>query len=117
MPVLVAFLTNVGAGFWSLGYIVVYQQIENYILSPRLTAKTMDLHPAVAFAAVLIGGALGGVLFAFLSLPVAGVLQAALKEYSKPYEVVDDGRIRETEPAKAPKPGLKERLRKKPDGG
>ncbi len=42
VPVLVAFLTNVGAGFWSLGYIVVYQQIENYILSPRLTAKTMD---------------------------------------------------------------------------
>jgi predicted PurR-regulated permease PerM len=117
VPVLVAFLTNVGAGFWSLGYIVVYQQIENYILSPRLTAKTMDLHPAVAFAAVLIGGALGGVLFAFLSLPVAGVLQAAMREYSKPYEVVDDGRIGESEPAKAPKPGLKERLRKKPPDG
>ena len=45
---------------WSLGYVLVYQQIENYVLSPRLTAKTMSLHPAVAFAAVLIGGALGG---------------------------------------------------------
>jgi predicted PurR-regulated permease PerM len=117
VPVLVAFLTSVSSGLWSLGYIVVYQQIENYVLSPRLTAKTMSLHPAVAFAAVLIGGALGGVLFAFLSLPVAGVVQAAMKEYSKSYEVVDDERIGEPEPVKEPKPGLRERFRKRPPGG
>ena len=117
LPVLVAFLTDVSAGFWALGYIIVYQQIENYVLSPRLTAKTMDLHPAVAFAAVLIGGALGGILFAFLSLPVAGVIQAAMREYSRPYEVVDDERIGETVPVKEPKPGLKDRLRKKPPEG
>jgi len=88
VPVLVAFLTSTGAGIWAAGYIVVYQQLENYILSPRLTAKTMSLHPAVAFAAALIGGAIGGLLAAFLALPVAGVLQAAILEYSKPYEVV-----------------------------
>ena len=88
LPVLVAFLTSPGAGIWAAGYIVVYQQIENYILSPRLTARTMSLHPAIAFAAALIGGAIGGLLAAFLALPVAGVLQAAILEYSKPYEVV-----------------------------
>ena len=88
LPVLVAFLTSTGAGIWAAGYIVVYQQIENYILSPRLTAKTMSLHPAIAFAAALIGGAIGGLLAAFLALPVAGVIQAAILEYSKPYEVV-----------------------------
>jgi predicted PurR-regulated permease PerM len=48
----------------------------------------MSLHPAIAFAAALIGGAIGGLLAAFLALPVAGVLQAAILEYSKPYEVV-----------------------------
>jgi predicted PurR-regulated permease PerM len=88
VPILVAFLTSTGAGIWAVGYIVVYQQLENYILSPRLTARTMDLHPAIAFAAALIGGAIGGLLAAFLALPVAGVLQAAIVEYSKPYEVV-----------------------------
>src|SRR5512132_2113149 len=62
-PILVAFLTSPAAGLWAVGYVVVYQQIENYFLSPRLTAKTMDLHPAVAFAAALIGGAIGGLLF------------------------------------------------------
>ena len=88
LPILVAFLTSPAAGIWAAGYIVVYQQLENYILSPRLTARTMSLHPAIAFAAALIGGAIGGLLAAFLALPVAGVLQAAIIEYSKPYEVV-----------------------------
>jgi predicted PurR-regulated permease PerM len=90
VPVLVAFLASTSSGFWALGYILVYQQIENYILSPRITAKTMSLHPAVAFAAALIGGALGGLLTAFLALPVAGVIQASVKEWSKSYEVMDD---------------------------
>jgi predicted PurR-regulated permease PerM len=90
VPVLVAFLASTSSGLWALGYILVYQQIENYILSPRITAKTMSLHPAVAFAAALIGGALGGLLTAFLALPVAGVIQASVKEWSKSYEVMDD---------------------------
>ncbi len=96
VPILVAFLASTAglaspaAGFWALGYVLVYQQIENYILSPRITAKTMSLHPAVAFAAALIGGALGGLFMAFLALPVAGVIQASVKEWSKSYEVMND---------------------------
>jgi predicted PurR-regulated permease PerM len=88
-PILVAFLTGFSAGLWALGYVIVYQQLENYLLSPRLTAKTMSLHPAVAFAAALIGGALGGLLFAFLALPVAGVIQASIANWSTTYDVVD----------------------------
>ena len=89
VPILVAFLAaatglaSSAAGFWALGYVLVYQQIENYILSPRITAKTMSLHPAVAFAAALIGGALGGLFMAFLALPVAGVIQASVREWAR----------------------------------
>jgi predicted PurR-regulated permease PerM len=89
-PLLVALLTSVGAGIGTIAYILIYQQLENYILSPRLTAKTMNLHPAVAFAAALIGAALGGVLAAFLALPAAGVIQAAVQEYGgRRYAVVE----------------------------
>ena len=79
VPVLVALLTSTAAGIAVLAYIVIYQQIENFFLSPRITAKTMSLHPAVAFGAALIGGALGGLLFAFLALPAAGVIQSMVK--------------------------------------
>jgi predicted PurR-regulated permease PerM len=107
VPILVAFLaaatptlgTSDAAGLWALGYVLVYQQIENYILSPRITAKTMSLHPAVAFAAALIGGALGGFFTAFLALPVAGVIQAAVKEWGKSYEVVEADLTEEVERA------------------
>jgi predicted PurR-regulated permease PerM len=107
VPILVAFLaagahevtgTSPAAGFWAVGFVLVYQQIENYLLSPRITAHTMSLHPAVAFAAALIGGALGGIFMAFLALPVAGVIQAAVKEWSRSYEVVVDVEIPAPEP-------------------
>ena len=44
----------------------------------------------VAFAAAPIRGALGGILFAFLALRVAGVIQPAIKTYGRHYEVVAD---------------------------
>jgi predicted PurR-regulated permease PerM len=109
VPILVALLDEPWKGIAILIYILVYQQIENYILSPRITAKTMSLHPAVAFAAALIGGALGGLFMAFLALPVAGVIQASVGEWSKSYEVVRDDVT--TQGAAPKRPGLVERLR------
>jgi hypothetical protein len=88
-------------------WIVVYQQIENYFLSPRLTARTMSLPAPVAFAAALIGGALGGILFAFLALPAAGVILAAVRTYGRYYEVVEDDAT--VEPALAPEKTTKSR--------
>jgi predicted PurR-regulated permease PerM len=109
-PILVALLTSPAAGIASVAYILIYQQIENYFLSPRLTAKTMALHPAVAFAAALIGGALGGILAAFLALPVAGVIQAAVQEYGRTYQVVDN-ELTEEDRERPAKPSLGARLR------
>jgi predicted PurR-regulated permease PerM len=91
VPVLVALLYDPVDALIVLIWIVVYQQVENYFLSPRLTARTMALPAPIAFAAALIGGALGGILFAFLALPAAGVIQAAVKTYGRYYEVVEDG--------------------------
>ncbi len=111
-PVLVAALFSVSAGIAALAYVLVYQQIENYLLSPRLTAKTMALHPALAFAAALIGGALGGVLTAFLALPVAGVVQAAAGAYGRRYEVVESDLTKDAPPPpKDDGPGRMERMR------
>jgi predicted PurR-regulated permease PerM len=87
----VAALATVGpaAAIAYLVYVLVYQQIENYLLSPRLQAKTMRLHPAVAFGAALAGGALGGLLWAFLALPFAATLQASASLWFQQHEVVE----------------------------
>jgi predicted PurR-regulated permease PerM len=115
VPILVAFLSSTNAGLWAIGYVLVYQQIENYLLSPRITAKTMSLHPAVAFAAALIGGALGGLFTAFLALPVAGVIQAAVREWSKSYDVVQV-ELRDRGPRQE-RPGFIDRLRRRSGEG
>ena len=99
-PVLVALLYDPVDALIVLVWIVVYQQVENYFLSPRLTAKTMALPAPVAFAAALIGGALGGILFAFLALPTAGVILAAVRAYGRYYEVVESDKT--TVPSLAP---------------
>jgi predicted PurR-regulated permease PerM len=88
-PVLVALFSNPPDAIGVVAYILVYQQVENYWLSPKLTAKTMNLHPAIAFGAAFVGGALGGILMAFLALPAAAVIQAAIGAYVERYQVID----------------------------
>jgi predicted PurR-regulated permease PerM len=103
LPVLVALLFSPKDALGVLAYLFVYQSIENYFLSPRLTAKTMSLHPAVAFAAALIGGALGGVLMAFLALPAAAVIQSASQQYlHRDYEVVESELTTDPQPDAPP---------------
>jgi len=97
-PVIIALIYSPPDALVVVIWIVIYQQVENIFLSPRLTAKTMALHPAIAFGAALVGGALGGILAAFLALPVAGVLQAAVQTYARRYDVVESGLTRETVP-------------------
>ena len=53
LPVLLTFLDSPVKALIVLIAIVVYQQIENYLFSPRITARTMELHPALAFGAAL----------------------------------------------------------------
>ena len=70
--------------------ILVYQQIENYFLAPRITSRTMELHPAVAFGAALAGGAALGVVGALLALPAAAMVQALVSAAGSRYDVLDD---------------------------
>lgn len=66
-----------------------YQQFENYVLSPRITAKTMELHPAIAFGSAMVGAAIAGPIGAFLALPVVATVQSGVLVYIlKRHEVI-----------------------------
>jgi predicted PurR-regulated permease PerM len=67
LPVLIALFHDPVDALWVLAFILVYQQFENIVLSPRVTARTMSLHPAVAFGAVIAGGAALGPIGALLA--------------------------------------------------
>ncbi|WP_328954926.1 AI-2E family transporter [Kitasatospora purpeofusca] len=94
LPVLVALTTSQPVdALWVLAFVVVYQQIENYLLHPRITARTVDVHPAVAFGAVIAGAALLGAVGALIAIPAAATLQGFVGTYVRRYEVATDPRI------------------------
>jgi predicted PurR-regulated permease PerM len=67
----------------------VYQQVENYLLAPKVTARTVSIHPAVAFGAVIVGAALFGPLGALVSIPVVAAIEAVIDTYGHRYELVE----------------------------
>jgi predicted PurR-regulated permease PerM len=97
VPLLVALLEDPWKALIFLIFVVIYQQIENYLLAPRITAKTMQLHPAVAFGAALAGASLSGLIGAFMALPAAAVIQSTVSNYLKRHEVVENELTREDE--------------------
>ncbi|WP_125967348.1 AI-2E family transporter [Bifidobacterium samirii] len=99
LPVVFAWGSNgVAYAVGVLVFITVYQQFENLILSPKISERTMDLNPAVAFLSVLVFGSVFGALGAFLALPVTASLQAIFKVYTKRYELVDSPLMRDPDP-------------------
>ncbi|MEU8828213.1 AI-2E family transporter [Streptomyces sp. NPDC048636] len=93
LPMLIAFTINPWFAVWVLGFVVIYQQFENYLLQPRITAKTVDIHPAVSFGSVIAGTALLGAVGALIAIPATATLQAFLGAYIKRYDVTDDPRV------------------------
>ncbi|MEU6393404.1 AI-2E family transporter [Streptomyces sp. NPDC046939] len=93
LPMLIAFTVNPWYTLWVFIFVVVYQQFENYMLQPKLTAKTVDIHPAVAFGSVIAGTALLGAVGALIAIPAVATLQAFLGAYVKRYDVTDDPRV------------------------
>ncbi|RSS81447.1 AI-2E family transporter [Streptomyces sp. WAC06614] len=90
LPMLIAFTSNPWYALYVLGFVVVYQQFENYVLQPKLTARTVDIHPAVAFGSVIAGTALLGAVGALIAIPAVATLQAFLGAYVKRYEVTEE---------------------------
>ncbi|MFD4701617.1 AI-2E family transporter [Streptomyces niveus] len=93
LPMLIAFTVDPWYALWVLGFVVIYQQFENYVLQPKLTARTVDIHPAVAFGSVVAGTALLGAVGALIAIPAVATSQAFLGAYVKRYDVTDDPRV------------------------
>ncbi|MER7562530.1 AI-2E family transporter [Streptomyces sp. NPDC048523] len=93
LPMLIAFTVDPWYALWVLVFVVIYQQFENYVLQPKLTSKTVDIHPAVAFGSVIAGTALLGAVGALIAIPAVATLQAFLGAYVKRYAVTDDPRV------------------------
>jgi predicted PurR-regulated permease PerM len=90
LPVLLTFIESPTKAIIILVFILVYQQVENYLFSPRITARTLELHPALAFGGALAGAAVLGPIGALLALPAVAMGQALISAWGVRHDVIDD---------------------------
>jgi predicted PurR-regulated permease PerM len=67
-------------------WFIVYQQIENYVIAPRVFARSVAVPGTVAVVAALVGGSLLGLLGALVAVPVAAVILLVLQEVVLPMQ-------------------------------
>ncbi len=90
IPVIVALFSDPLDAVWIIAFATVYQQIETYYFTPRISRRTMDVHPAIALAAVFVGAAIWGPLGAIIGIPLAAAGVAIAQTYGRRYEIVAD---------------------------
>lgn len=89
LPVIIGLLSgNPWLGVIVLVWAVLYQQVENLTIEPRISARAVDVNPAVAFSAVLLGAALFGVAGALLAIPVVAMVITLIGLYAKRHELI-----------------------------
>jgi predicted PurR-regulated permease PerM len=81
---LVGFTESVTVGLVCIAFYVAYQQFENYVVYPRVMRKAVDVPAPLTVVAVLLGGALLGVVGALLAIPIAAALLLVLRQVAIP---------------------------------
>ena len=64
-----------------LGFLALWRGVQDYLVSPRIMGKSMELHPLGAIFGVLAGGEIAGVLGVYLSIPVMASLRIVWRRW------------------------------------
>jgi predicted PurR-regulated permease PerM len=92
-------------------FFVIYQQVENYVLAPRIMRGRVQLGATEVLLASLIGGAALGLIGVFMAIPIAAGVKVLLAERLQARDAVDtaaampgDGEIAQPadQPSQAP---------------
>ncbi len=78
------FVESPAVGLACLAFFVAYQQLENYVIYPRIMRAAVDVPAALTVVAVLLGGALLGVVGALLAIPTAAAILLVVRQVAIP---------------------------------
>jgi predicted PurR-regulated permease PerM len=90
LPALFALLQRPLSVLWIIIFATIYQQIESYWLTPKISNRTMDVHPAVALGAVFVGVGLFGPIGALIGIPVAAAVITILETFRRRHELLPE---------------------------
>lgn len=92
---LVALFHSTTSAIIILAYYILYQQIENYLIQPRLQANTTNMSPLLVFVSVVIGVSFGGLVGGLVAIPVGGSIRVLLLDYLRSRKLVAAPDIKE----------------------
>jgi predicted PurR-regulated permease PerM len=72
-------------------YYILYQQIENYLIQPRIQANSTNMSPLLVFAAVVLGVRFGGLLGGLVAIPVMGCIRILVLDQLTRRNMLDNG--------------------------
>jgi predicted PurR-regulated permease PerM len=88
---LIAALTIIGVSafsgyphvLWVIVFLGIYRTFQDYVLSPHLMSKGVELHPLLVIFGVFAGGEIGGVTGIFLSVPVLALIRLMYHRFAR----------------------------------
>ncbi|MEH0823608.1 MULTISPECIES: AI-2E family transporter [unclassified Micromonospora] len=81
---LVGFATGLPTGIACVVFFLIYQQVENYLIYPKVMRRSVEVNEVAALLAALLGVALIGVVGALIAIPTVAALQLILREVVLP---------------------------------
>jgi predicted PurR-regulated permease PerM len=77
-----------------LAYYILYQQIENYVVQPRIQANATNMSALLVFMSVILGASFGGLLGALVAIPVVGCIRVAVLDYLEARNILSRKTVR-----------------------
>lgn len=84
----VALFHSFTAAIVILAYYILYQQIENYIVQPRIQANATNMSALLVFIALILGANFGGLLGALVAIPIAGCIRVLVLDYLEDRDIL-----------------------------
>lgn len=85
---IVALFESPLAAIGILAYYILYQQIENYVIQPRVQANTTNMSPLLVFMSVVIGVSFGGLFGGLVAIPIAGCVRIFVIDYMRNHHMM-----------------------------
>jgi predicted PurR-regulated permease PerM len=76
----IGFATDISTGIALVIFYIIYQQVENYLIYPRVMSRSVEVPGVVTVIAAVVGAALLGVIGALLAIPIAAAILLLLRE-------------------------------------
>src|SRR5260370_32210514 len=69
---------------WMLALLGVWRILMDYAIAPRVMGHELEIHPLLAIFALMVGGAVGGIVGIYLSVPLVAALRVIYRRFALP---------------------------------